>query len=152
MQKARAAVYQSVYVCTLKPSKAQSTHMSALEHYIGLTLHEGLTGILMRGEAAILGLVEGAQEEVQTFIANAHPEPAWFSRHLMTQMASSARLYPGLDLRLRYPCAMPELMAFVADLRRSSKNDATWHADNKTLTQWLEPSHGAAEKVFKHAV
>jgi hypothetical protein len=151
MQKARTVVYQSAYVCTLKPSKAQSTHISALKRYIGLALHEGLTGILMRGEDAILGLVEGSQDKVQDFIANAHPAPVWMSRHVMTHAASATRLYPGLDLRLRYPCAMPELMAFAADLRRCSKNDVIWHVDNITLAQWLEPSNSGTVKAIKHA-
>lgn len=151
MQKARAVVYQSAYVCTLKSSKAQSTHLSALEQYIGLAVHDGLTGILMRCEDAILGLVEGAQEKVQAFISTAHPEPVWLSRNVMTQAVSASRLYPGLDLRLRYPCAMPELMAFAADLRRCSKNDVIWHVDDKTLAQWLEHCTTGLGKAMKHA-
>ena len=151
MQKARSVVYQSAYICTLKSSKAQSTHIDALERYIGLAPHEGLTGILMRGENAILGLVEGAQNKVQAFISAAHPDSIWLNRHVMTQAASAVRLFPGLDLRLRYPCAMPELTAFAADLRRCSKNDVTWHVDNKTLGQWLEPCNGVAGKAMKHA-
>ena len=90
MQKARAVVYQSAYVCTLKPSKAQSTHINALEHYIGLALHEGLTGILMRGEDAILGLVEGAQNKVQAFISAAHPDSIWLNRPAFARVLAVA--------------------------------------------------------------
>ena len=93
----------------------------------------------MQGESAIVGLVEGDQARVNEFISAAHPEPIWLSHNLMTQVASPTRLYPKLELRLRRACAMPELMAFVTDLRRSSKHDVTWHADNQTLTSWLDP-------------
>jgi hypothetical protein len=148
MLKVRAVVYQRVYVCTLKPSMVEDMHIGALEHCVGLRAHQGLTGILMQGERAILGLVEGVQEQVQAFLSQAHIEQVWMRKNLMTQNASNTRLYPGLDLRLRRPCAIPELMAFFADLRRSSKQDAIWHADSTTLAQWLEqPSVSNGKEV-----
>jgi hypothetical protein len=152
MHKAKAVVYQSVYVCTLRTTKLQSRRMSELELYVDSQVHEGLTGVLMHGENAIVALVEGAHAQVQAFISQAHPEPAWLIKSLMTQTASSARFYPGLALRLRHACAMPELMAFAADLRRSSKHDATWHADTQTLVQWLEPGVEQLAKGVVHAL
>ena len=146
MRKEHSAVFQLVYVSSLRSERARASSLQKLHHYVHTLDHAGLTGVLMQGELATLGLVEGAQELVLAFVAAAHPSENWQIQHVMLQSKSSARLYPGLPLRLRQSSAIGEQLAFASDLRRTSEQDAVWSADSVLLTQWLEP---ATRKISK---